>query len=288
MNATTEYRYSGSNDSVKNYVNFNNETWRIIGVFEVDDGTGNYESRVKIIRDESIGNYSWDSSASDINTGEGIAQWGESEDADGNEYTGADLKTLLNTTYYNKGTSTCYNGTENANTECDFSETGLSDTARSMIKNAKWYTAGVNNDKTTPTTYTEERSNALPPTGEELGSSWYNDTIVRTKSWIGKIALIYPSDYGYASSSCYNNNTNLSFYFNCTESNWLYTEYYYWTLSPYVSSSSHAFYVNIDGIVYFDFASSAYGVRPVTYLKSNVKITGGTGADAENAYELSL
>mgnify|MGYP005748884487 CR=1 FL=1 len=35
-----EYRYSGSNEEVKNYVSFNNETWRIIGVSPVDDGTG--------------------------------------------------------------------------------------------------------------------------------------------------------------------------------------------------------------------------------------------------------
>ena len=49
--AQTEYRYSGSNDVVKNYVTFNNETWRIIGVFPTDDGTGNIENRVKIIRE---------------------------------------------------------------------------------------------------------------------------------------------------------------------------------------------------------------------------------------------
>ena len=43
---------------------FNNETWRIIGVFPTDDGTGNIENRVKIIREESIGDYSWDTSNS--------------------------------------------------------------------------------------------------------------------------------------------------------------------------------------------------------------------------------
>jgi len=67
MKAATEYRYSGSNSAVKNYVSFNGETWRIIGVFEADDGSGNYEQRVKIVRDESIGKYSWDTSASGIN-----------------------------------------------------------------------------------------------------------------------------------------------------------------------------------------------------------------------------
>ena len=35
---TTDYRYIGANPN--NYVKFNDELWRIIGVFGVDDGTG--------------------------------------------------------------------------------------------------------------------------------------------------------------------------------------------------------------------------------------------------------
>ena len=42
----TEYRYRGA--SPKNYVTFNNEVWRIIGVFPTDDGTGKIENRIKI------------------------------------------------------------------------------------------------------------------------------------------------------------------------------------------------------------------------------------------------
>ena len=48
----TEYRYRGA--SPKNYVNFNNETWRIIGIFPTDDGTGKIENRIKIVRNENI------------------------------------------------------------------------------------------------------------------------------------------------------------------------------------------------------------------------------------------
>ena len=54
----TEYRYRGA--SPKNYVTFNGETWRILGVFPTDDGTGNIENRVKIIKDQSIGKKPWD------------------------------------------------------------------------------------------------------------------------------------------------------------------------------------------------------------------------------------
>ena len=42
----TEYRYRGA--SPKNYVTFNNEVWRIIGVFPTDDGTGKIENNTKI------------------------------------------------------------------------------------------------------------------------------------------------------------------------------------------------------------------------------------------------
>ena len=53
-----EYRYRGA--SPKNYVTFNGETWRILGVFPTDDGTGKIENRIKLIKDQSIGEYKWD------------------------------------------------------------------------------------------------------------------------------------------------------------------------------------------------------------------------------------
>ena len=39
--SVTEYRYRGANP--KNYVSFNNETWRIIGVFPTEDENGDIE-----------------------------------------------------------------------------------------------------------------------------------------------------------------------------------------------------------------------------------------------------
>ena len=80
----TEYRYRGSNPD--NYVTFNDETWRIIGVFPTDDGTGKIENRVKIIRNESIGNMYWNEN--------GVNNWSAST-----------LNTYLNNDYYNTLTS---------------------------------------------------------------------------------------------------------------------------------------------------------------------------------------
>ena len=76
--SVTEYRYRGA--SPKNYVTFNNEVWRIIGVFPTEDGNGNIENRIKLIRNESIGNIKWNESS--------------------NNWAVASLKTYLNDTYY--------------------------------------------------------------------------------------------------------------------------------------------------------------------------------------------
>ena len=51
-------RYVGANP--KNYVEFANtgELWRIIGVFNVKDSTGKIERKIKLVRNESLGNFS--------------------------------------------------------------------------------------------------------------------------------------------------------------------------------------------------------------------------------------
>ena len=63
--------------------------YRIIGVFD---------NKLKLIQNESIGEYSWDTSVSTINGGKGINQWAPS----GN-YEGADLMRLLNPGYEEEG-----------------------------------------------------------------------------------------------------------------------------------------------------------------------------------------
>ena len=76
----TEYRYRGGN--VNNYVTFNNEVWRIIGIIPTEDTSGNVENRFKIIKDTSIGNKKWNETSS-------------------NNWTTATLNTYLNNDYYN-------------------------------------------------------------------------------------------------------------------------------------------------------------------------------------------
>ena len=117
--ALTDYRYIGANPN--NYVIFNNELWRIIGVFAVDDGNGNVEQRMKIVRNEQLSSeMAWDS----IEPYE-------------NEWTSAPLNEYLNGEYYN----------------------GLDDTSKSMIADTKYYLGGssVYNELTGEDYYNFER-----------------------------------------------------------------------------------------------------------------------------------
>ena len=232
-------RYMGANPS--NYVIFNNELWRIIGVFDVasTDG-GPTEKRLKIIRNESLGNMAWDS-------------------ANTNNWTTASLQTYLNGEYYND----------------------LPLETKSLIDDTYWNLGGT-------ATYTSS-SNGLASHfyGYERETTVYSG---RPTYWIGKIGLMYPSDYGYATSggtttdraSCLAKemyNWDASSYSDCKNNDYLYnSSLYQWTITPLSSGSFHVFLVNMTGFVYYDSAhGSNYSASPVLYLASTVEITGGDG-----------
>jgi hypothetical protein len=278
----TDYRYIGS--SPNNYVTFNGETWRIIGVFTVENSDGTKSQKIKIIRD-IIGRYSWDSSASTINSGAGINEWSQ-----------ADLMTELNSgAYWNRTSGTCYSGESNETTTCDFSTTGLTSTAKAMISPTKYYLGS-----STGTTY--QTQTATQFYGYERGTTVYTGTadgVTRTTNWIGNVALMYPSDYGYATGGGTTTNQQAclakelynwsdSSYSDCPTNDWLYnSSHTQWLLSPYAGIQNRAFsvsttgYVDDDGYrVYY-----TYAARPVIYLKSDILVTGGDGSSS-NPYTL--
>ena len=246
-----EYRYRGA--SPKNYVTFNNETWRIIGVFPTDDGTGNIENRIKLIKDQSIGNKYWDTSGSN--------NWARP----------ATLNTELNTTYLNSLTSE----------------------AQNMIGNTKYYLGGKtptsnNGYADTPLQFYSYERKIQNTTSNEF----YNGT--NPNSWVGKLGLMYLSDYGYASSNCenkkiYDSNSSSNDIRACNGTNWLYNiKANEWLLPQSASGSSFAFTVHSGGNASYYFVYDyQFAVRPVLYLKSAVKITGGSGTST-NPYTLGL
>ena len=259
----TDYRYIGADPN--NYVKFNDELWRIIGVFDTDDGTGKVEKRLKIIRNESIGDYSWDYNSA----GNYINEWST-----------AQLNNLLNSgAYYNRTTGIYYNGSKTAS-NTDFTTTGLTEKAKAMIGNAKWYLGGTVNY--------ESSSNGLVSHWYkyERGTSVYSG---RSTSWTGKVGLIYPSDYGYATSggtttnkaSCleealsYWNNSSVS---DCKNNDWMYNSSKgQWTITPPQDSAYTVFAVINTGYVDINYASNYPSVRPVVHLNSAIKVISGSG-----------
>ena len=294
-------RYYGSNPN--NYVSFNNELWRIIGVFE---------NNVKLVRSESLGNLSWDSSESSVNDGWGVNQWGESTHEDGSYYEGADLQVYLNKMYYGGDTTiTCYGGINNKTTTCPTNT--LDNTAKSLIDNHTWNTGAPNDSKLYDSTpglydtvpfYKAERGKE---TGKICnGRDYCNDTVTRKTEWTGYIGLPYVTDWAYASGeNICETNMNEGYYAGasspdeafanavCKNNNWMnYGSTYNdttWFMSPDANPNlaNNVWFVYGAGAAEYDIAASSSAVVPSIYLKSNVLIESGTGTSS-NPYTLKL
>ena len=262
-----EYRYTGS--SPNNYVNFNNETWRIVGLFMVDG-----EERIKLVRSSSLGSFSWDTSLiSDSygNNGYGINQWGVS-----GTYPGADLMRELNGDYLNTSLTSnvyWYNGRNNNQTGIFDKNNVLKESAQKLIDDATWYTGGVPwwYDKVTLNiVYSNERGTL----GKACSSGTScTDNIERTHMWTGKVGLIYLSDYIYASGNP-NCKTDVSTFKNgYCNSNWM--SNYGLTITR-AASTGGAISVwgaySVTGS--YDSAYVANSVRPSVYLVPNIRVVG--------------
>ena len=293
-------RYYGSNPN--NYVRFNNELWRIIGVF------GN---NVKLVRSESLGSLSWDSSASSVNNGWGINQWGESTYEDGSYYEGADLQVYLNKMYYGGTSVICYDGFDNKTTTCPTNR--LDETAKSLIDNYTWNTGAIDVTDTTIVNQETFALNTVPFYKAERGSvhgksscssgNQCNDTIIRTTEWTGYVGLPYVTDWAYASSEsiC---ETNMqaqdgSYAYICKNNNWMqWDNLNVFYLSPVYNkyNENFSYVVVLNGSTYCsaydprgsinpDVANSSLSVFPTIYLKSNILIESGKGTSG-NPYIL--
>ena len=213
---------------------------------------GSKADLVKIIRDDSLGNISWDSS------------YGE------NDWSKASLQTTLNGEYYN-GTYA----------------TGAlkNDLTRNAIESVVWNLGGSDTDEDVTASMFYER---------ERGTVVYSG---RPTTWTGKIGLMYPSDYGYATSGgtttdrapClakelrHWNRAN-----DCYSNDYLYkSSRSEWTLAPSSLNSFFAFFLYSYGYVGFNGVTISPEVRTVAFLKSNISITSGDGSTT-SPYQLNL
>ena len=234
-----EYRYIGSDPD--NYIQFNNELWRIIGIFN---------GQLKIIRNESLGEMVWQ----------------EYNDDETNWHLSS-LQTYLNNDYYNT----------------------INENDKLRIDNYTWLLGdgGTYSTETAQSYYENERNSS-------------------EAKWIGKIALIYPSDYGFATSggsttnrssclakSLYNWSYNSSVS-DCYTNSWLNKDDGYWTVittgesipvtrAPEISGYDYIFIVAGGGGVVLvsrekDFN---YSVFPSLYLQPTVEIASGIGTSSD-------
>ena len=284
-------RYYGANPN--NYIYFNCsdysnqtsstcETWRIIGVFD---------GKLKLIKGSQIGTYSWDNK----NTSTGAE-----DDRGKNDWTTARLMKLLNpddyyindnndkdsegnylgySLYYNSASGMCFTDEGVNYSACDFTSTGIkNDETRNMIAETTYNLGGWNDTGVYPNEIYEY----------ERGTTVYTG---RPTTWTGKIALAYPSDYGYAAdlNQCkqtlanYDNST-------CTSNNWMKAiitdngSNHGWLLTPDSSYSFGAWYSH--GNVGEYFTGAARGAVPVLSLSSKLGIESGDGSSS-NPYKLS-
>ena len=239
------YRYEGKNPN--NYIWFNNEYWRIIGVFDSASHGQSGENLVKIIRADVLDGLAWNSHP--------------------NDWSSAWLKSLLNGAYYNAqdGTNSgyCY-GDNTLVANCDYSKRGIQSGYRGMIANVTWYLGGSSSKEATAEEFY----------GYERGTTVYGGNSTSTTGYIG---LMYPSDYGYSvlASSCART-TNLMNYHTCAGQSWLYGKGEEWTLTPY-SSNSYVFSLSGGGLNYVS-DSSGNVSRPVLYLDASVYKIDGDGS----------
>ena len=286
-----EYRYRGKDP--KNYVKFNNETWRIIGVFPTDDGTGKIENRIKLVRNDSIGEYKFDDGTTAYNYSKQdnlmLLQDNNKLKA---KYLEESKKYDVMLTAPDSGCISCKNNWEkptslNRYLNGTYYNSLLSED-KNMVESVKYYLGGYSSSTsiTTQDIYNYERKKIV-------SDSSYGEFNIAT--WVGKLSLMYASDYGYASSNCESKklqdvNSTTNDLRICNDTNWLYNIKKNEWLLPRIfgaDSSSGTFTLSTKGYISADVINNPNFVRPTLYLNSYIQITGGDGTSA-NPYTLGL
>ncbi|MDY5873636.1 MAG: hypothetical protein SPK36_02485 [Bacilli bacterium] len=168
-----------------------------------------------------------------------------------------------------------------------YTTTLKNDTTRNAIEEVVWNLGGSSTYKdVTPSMFYER----------ERGTTVYSG---RPTTWTGKIGLMYPSDYGYATSggttkdrvACLAKelyNWDSSEFSDCKGNDYLLdASNIQWTLAPFSVDAYYVFRVGADGFVHYKGAYYFYAVRPALFLKSNIQVDKGTGAKSD-PYQLKM
>jgi len=254
-------RYYGS--SPNNYIYFNCsdysnqnddncEKWRILGVFD---------GKVKIIKPDTIGYYTWD------------LYWVGDEPRGNNNWSTSSLNSYLNGDYYN-------------------SLRAKNNTTIDLISKTTYYLGGFNTTNLySDEIYNYERTN-------EVGTTIYSGNPFSVDTNIG---IIYASDYGYATdfNQCsstldnFSGTTNYDGDFLCRE-NWIFSNMSenddsIWLINPNVNGGIYVWYIAPSGDVFSDVGGEVLltqGVFPVLYLDKTLTFSGD--GSSSNPYQINL
>lgn len=254
-------RYEGDNPN--NFINFNGELWRIIGLFNGSKigGTTN-QFYAKIIRTTDIGSFSWDNNTTASNYGASLL-----------------YKTLNNYYFYNltpSSTSYCQTAlyasgssslTPILSEACrSLGRIGIKQNYRSYVFKAKW-----NNTESSGFAYAQNTVNFMLSLDNTTGASD-----------LAYVGLMYLSDYMYGvkasdcSRSLYLESYAASAGTNCFSKNWL-------NMGPYDrrimarGSDPTPVLISASGLTTTKYAKIGYPVIPVVYLNYTEKVYTGSG-----------
>lgn len=228
--------------NLKNYINFNNKLWRIIGVFD---------GKIKIIKDTplEVGNVpeQYTTLAGDTITvsyqNDSGKKYARMLYYDGNNVAGQT---------WNDSSLKYYLNEENENSYYN----NISLYYRNLISET-YFNIGL-----------------FDYTNGGIAKDLYESE--KNITWQGKIALLSNSDFGYASSSnnWSNNIKNYWSYGNVISDNWiLHTNSNYNTFLNKMSTGRTSYWSDSGSI-----GDGAYNVSPVLYLKSNTLLYSGDGS----------
>ena len=268
-------RYYGSNPD--NYIQFNGDLYRIIGLFNNVATSSGSKNLIRIVKSTSLGNRAWgDTNMTTVATNT------STETTSGyfanntynytnyyknyynfyvkNDNTVSSMYNYLNTTYYS----------------------GLNNTYKNYIEEVDWglgATDGINQNAST--FYTTERGSGVVNylTGinqTSNGNSAYSSSF--------KIGLMYPSDYGFANNDSTCLSSNLSSYSSsCRTNNWMngMTNAWTMTLSTSVTSVTKTYQVSSSGNW---FTGTTYTMNRYYHVSNRNLVIGTNGIELKDIY----
>ena len=243
------YVYRGSNPN--NYITFNNELWRIVA----KEADGVY----KIVRNEVLP---------------------EEMPFDENDYrdsesNGAGGTYCANSSYGCNAWAATTNLVGRPDEFTNTTQTGtvlLDSTLNTYLNGEYLESIKENSDKIVRHNY---NIGAVVSGNDDLATQISGE---KTYKWNGKVGLINHSDYLRANSNqelCGTDIINSENYKTCRNYDWMYISgIYWWTISPFATSSGHVWYVLQAGDLYNSSAHSSAYVRPALYLTSSLSLSG--------------